>query len=219
MASTLIYVFTLSYGCACWSNTINFTAAGSRAVDWSTEGWKENVVQLLHVGYYFVLAMMMASPVLILNFIGIGWILWLMGTLFLFPIFFFSGLASLTFWNFLHPEIIKKTIAKLHYYLTMYGIGLALFAVTGVVSYYAMQYSMLAFVAGPIAAAAWLIYGRLLGRMAYLLQQEPPRKKKKKKKKKRVEAGFASEEETAVEMENEKGPREDARGPGGARPV
>jgi hypothetical protein len=196
LASFMMYVMVLSYGCACWVNTINYTAAGSIAVEWYTEGFKDNLVRLLQVGYYFVLAMMMATPLLLLNVFSYGWVIWLAGTLFLFPIFLFSGFASLTFWNFLHQEVIKKTIAKLHYYLTMYGMSLFLFAFVGISAYMAVQYYMIAFIAGPITAAVWLIYGRLLGRMAYLLQQEP--RKRKKKKKKKVE-GEEGEEETSVE--------------------
>lgn len=194
MAALMVYVFVLSYGCACWVNTINYTAAGSKAVEWYSEGWKDNIIHMLLMGYYFVLAMMMATPLLILNFVGVGWIFWLMGTLFIFPVFMFSGFASLTFWNFLHPEVIKKIIVKLPHYLTMYGLGLGLFAFAGVAGYFAVQYFMLAFIAGPIAAAVWLIYGRLLGRMAYLLQQEPVRKKKKKKKKKATTEEAGAEE-------------------------
>lgn len=221
MAVFFVCVFAFAYGCACWSNTITYTAAGSRAVEWETEGWRENVIYLLRIGYYFGLAMMMATPLLVFNFIGIGTYLWLMGSLFIFPIFLFSGMASLTFWNFMHGDVIKKFIVKGHYYLVMYGIAVAMFAVAGVAIYFSMRFAWLVLISGPLFATAWLIYGRLLGRMAYLLQQEPKRKKKKKKKKKKVqeEAEEEGEPESVVASENEKGPREDARGPGGARPV
>ncbi|MFO0815519.1 MAG: hypothetical protein U0796_20065 [Gemmatales bacterium] len=226
MALFMSAIFTLAYACACWSSTIIYTSAGSHAVDWGTDGWKENVVIFLRIGYYFVLAMMMATPMLVFNGLGIGYYLWMMATLFIFPIFLFSGLASLTFWNFLHGEVIKKTIAKGHYYLTMYLLSLVIFAMTGGAVYFTMSYLVVVLISAPLAAAAWLIYGRLLGRMAWLLQQEPKRKKKKKKKKKvegessqEADSIEEAEEESELVASNEKGPREDARGPGGARPV
>ncbi|MFT3882345.1 MAG: hypothetical protein QM703_22175 [Gemmatales bacterium] len=213
MASLLLVVFTLSYGCACWFNTINYTSAGSKAVDWATEGWRENVITFLRFGYYFALAMMMATPMLVLNIISIGTVAWLMGTLFLFPVFLFSGLASLTFWNFLHGGVIKKMLLKIHQYLLMYGLMLIIFFIAGVPAYFGTQYGWLCLIAGPLCGAAWLIYGRLLGRMAYLLQQEPKRKKKKKKKKRVEETGedISEAEESAVGATvAEKGPRVDA---------
>ncbi|HMO35545.1 MAG TPA: hypothetical protein PKA06_05835 [Gemmatales bacterium] len=188
MASLLVYVFVLSYGCMCWVNTINYTAAGSHSVEWHSEGWKENVVHFLRIGYYLFLAMLMASPLLVLNFFEYGWLLWMAGVLLLFPLFLFSGFASLTFWNFLHEQVIRQIVAKLPHYLTMYFLGLGLFAFISISEYFAQQYYMLAFIAGPITAAAWLIYGRLLGRMAYVLQQSPKRKKKKKKKPENTES-------------------------------
>lgn len=222
MASLVAVCFTLAKGCACWSSTITYTAAGSKAVDWATDGWRENIVTFLRIGYYFVLALMMATPLLVLNFISIGTYLWIIGALFLFPVFLFSGMASLTFWNFLHGEVIKKMILKIHQYLLMFALGAVLFVIAGVPAYFATQYGILSLIAGPMFAAAWLIYGRLLGRMAYLLQQEPKRKKKKKKKKQEpVEADAAINPQVNAEVAtiDEKGPREDARGPGGARPV
>lgn len=217
MASLLLVVFTLSYGCGCWLNTINYTSAGSKAVEWTTEGWRENIITFLRIGYYFALALMMATPLFVFNLISIGVFVWLMGALFLFPVFMFSGMASLTFWNFLHGDVIKRVMLKSHLYLLMYGLMAVIFFVAGVPAYFAIQYGWLCLIAGPLCAAAWLIYGRLLGRMAYQLQQEPKRKKKKKKK--RVEDTTGSEEDTDDSEVNEKGPREDARGPGGARPV
>ncbi|HQR05791.1 MAG TPA: hypothetical protein PLN21_03160 [Gemmatales bacterium] len=222
MASLLLVFFTLAKGCGCWSSTITYTAAGSKAVDWANEGWRENIIACLRIGYYFALALMMATPLLVLNVISIGTYLWLMGALFIFPVFLFSGMASLTFWNFLHGEVIKTMILKMHQYLLMFLLSAIIFFIAGVPAYFATQYGWLSLIAGPLCAAAWLIYGRLLGRMAYLLQQEPKRKKKKKKKKQ--SQGGAEEsavaDQTAEDSEtDEKGPREDARGPGGARPV
>ncbi|MBL8824555.1 MAG: hypothetical protein JNJ77_18355 [Planctomycetia bacterium] len=222
MASAVFILFTLSYGAACWSNTITFTSAGSLAVDWSTDGWKENVVTMLRIGYYFVIAMLMSTPFLALNVLDIGTYLWLMSILFFFPLFLFSGLASLTFWNFIHEGVFKKVLAKLHHYLLMYVISLVLFGIAGVAIYFTIRFGWICLFSGPLFAAVWLIYGRLLGRMAFLLQQEPKRKKKKKKKKQPQEensdAAHADDESVLEEM-NVKGPREDARGPGGARPV
>lgn len=212
MASLFLVCFTLAKGCACWSSTITYTAAGSKAVDWATEGWRENIITLMRIGYYFVLALMMSTPLLVLNFISIGTYLWLAGALFLFPVFLFSGMASLTFWNFLHGVVIKKMILKLHQYLLMSLLGTVIFFIAGVPAYFATQYGWLSLIAGPLCAAAWLIYGRLLGRMAYLLQQEPKRKKKKKKKKQQSsETKPANESDEAVAI-NEKGPWEDAKG-------
>ncbi len=221
MASFLLMVFTLSYGCACWSNTITYTAAGSKAVEWATEGWRENVLFLLHIGYYFGMAMLLCTLLLLFNFISIGTILWLLATLFVFPAFLFSGMASMTFWNFMNGDVIKRIIAKGHQYLLMYGLSIALYFIVGVVVYFGMEHPWLHLLSGPLFAAAWLIYGRLLGRMAYLLQQEPKRKKKKKKKQteETTEDSAVAEEVANGSAVNEKGPREDARGPGGARPV
>lgn len=209
LVSVLLAFLTLTKGCGCWSSLINYTAAGSRAVDWATDGMRENMVTFFRIGYYFVLALMMATPLLVLNVISIGTVVWLMGALFLFPVFLFSGMASLSFWNFLHGGVIKKALRKSHQYLFMYGLMLVVFFIAGVPAYFGMQYWWFSLIAGPLCAAAWLIYGRLLGRMAYLLQQEPKRKKKKKKKKRaeEVESAAESEEVTAV---NEKGSREDA---------
>lgn len=222
MASLLLVIFTLSYGCACWSCTITYTAAGSKAVDWATEGWRENVLVFLRIAYYFVIAMMMATPLLVFSIIDIGIYLWLMGTLFVFPAFLFSGMASLTFWNFLHGDVIKKMLLKSHQYLLMFALAVVLFAFAGAAGYFAVQYTWICLIAGPVCAAAWLIYGRLLGRMAYLLQQQPKRKKKKKKKKPtegEIEDTGVADAMVNAPAVNEKGPREDARGPGGARPV
>jgi hypothetical protein len=181
LAGMWIFVWTCSYGCAGMLNTITYTAASSNAVSWPDDGWKEWFPSLLKVGYYAILAMAMGS---LAQLIGLTTIGWLAITLFLFPLFLFSGMASLSFWNFLNGDIFQAVFKKLPEYLLFYGLSFVLWIIAGGLCIIAVGYTFLVIpIAGPVVAAAWMIYSRLLGRMAYALQEEPRKKRRRKKKK------------------------------------
>jgi hypothetical protein len=182
MSALWVSVWTFTYACAGLLNVVTYTAAGSRTVRWPDEPWREQFPYLLKVGYYYIIALAIGS---LANFIGLGVYGWSAVTLFLFPMFLFSGMASMSFWNFIHGDVMKSVREKFPQYLIFYGLSLAVWVPVNLLAAFSIFYVWLIPLAGPAFAAAWLIYSRLLGRMAYVLQGQP--KKRKRRKKKQVE--------------------------------
>jgi hypothetical protein len=176
-----VTIWTYSFAGAALLNIVTFTAAGSDAVQWPDDGWREWFFASLRPAYYYLVAMVAAWPLFL---IGLGVPGWLLAAEIIFPAFLFSGLASLSFMNFLHPQVMKMIGQKIHLYAIMSILNVLLWAAAGTLSYYAFQYILLVPLAGIANGYAWVVYSRLLGRMAYTLAYELPGKKKKRKKKK-----------------------------------
>jgi hypothetical protein len=182
MVCFLIVVWNASKAGTYMLATINDTAAGNDAVDWPQEPIRETFFPSLKVYYYFILAMVITYP---LRVAGSGAIFWQAVCFFIFPAFLFSGLASVSWFNFLHAAVLRNIAKKIHLYLMMYVLSLAVMGLAGGLFVMSMEYAWLIPIAGIVGAACWLIYCRLLGRMAYTLtEEEPPKKKKRKRKKK-----------------------------------
>jgi hypothetical protein len=185
MAAFLISVWTFSYSGVCLLTVVSETATGNDRIEWPQESWRETFFPSMKVVYYYLVATLMAYPMVVL---GVGQVAWQAFTFLLFPAFLFSGLASVNSWNFLHAGVLETILKKFPSYVIMYTLSLAIMGIGGVAMIYAVQIIWLVPIAGILFAACWLIYCRILGRMAMTLNAEAPAartKKRKKKKKKR----------------------------------
>lgn len=102
---------------------------------------------------------------------------------FLFPIFLLSMLSANSLWRVLDAKVLGPLLRRPQALFALYVPSLLLLIPSlwlGYVTIWKMR-AYLAPVAGPIWAAALLIYGRLLGRIGWYVSLREDKKKKKKK--------------------------------------
>jgi hypothetical protein len=179
---------------------VSETATGNDRIEWPQEGWRETFFPSFRIYYYYLVAALATYP---LTFVGSGTIGWQLATLFIFPAFFFSGLASANSWTLLHADVVRTIVSKIRLYLVMYVLSLLVLGIGGTLFVFSIDYASLVPVAGIIFPACWLIYARLLGRMAYVLNEEAPEKATKKRKKKKKKALAESEDSEAERESND----------------
>jgi hypothetical protein len=100
-----------------------------------------------------------------------------------FPVGLLSSLGSESRWTFFKPAVFGRMLRALPHTLVFYAASLALAAAVAASWYYAVSYSglLLTPVAGLVSAAGILVYARLLGRLARVLQRVKVEKRPKGK--------------------------------------
>jgi hypothetical protein len=214
----LFAVLTAAYAANCFLVAVEQTAAGIDDVAWPDEplvDWVGKPVFLVWMVAFWLVptgfllrylkdSFLPHEP--ILRFLlPSAFLLWL-----LFPISLLSSLSAQSRLVFFRPAILVGFLRCFPSVFLFYGITLVLLAITAAALAMGLQPGglMLAPVAAAVAAAALLIYGRLLGRVAWLLNQlqplesqsesEPESQPAPKKKKPRKVEGLEANDPWAV---------------------
>jgi hypothetical protein len=189
------------------------TAAGSDEVIWPGEPLQENLPLLIYFGW--ILAVWAVPVYLVLNYAGVG--VWpraivIVGFLWLvFPVSLLSSLSGTSRWIVFRPVIVQLFVKQGWTALGFYLSTAVLLSICLEIFYLGATGPIPAIgAAGLVGAAGVLVYGRLLGRVAWLFSQT--RLKKKLKKDGKVE----TEEEVQVfgswgAMEDEEADEEEAK--------
>jgi hypothetical protein len=184
--SIILGIFAFIYAGYRFLIIVQQTAAGVNEIDWPTDPLLDKLpraaylaallaICIVPAGFFLKLRPDVAiggSPLLTF-FVAAMCILWA-----LFPILLFSALSASSPW-------IVFRAAVLRFFLLHFGATASFYVVSGLLGAGSFGLLFLAFarnswlltLATPFAAAAgFLIYARLLGRMAYLFDQSPGRK-------------------------------------------
>lgn len=205
MPAIWIFLWSVSYGCTCGLAILIETAAGSnRITAWPEPSWKEWMIGFFYVMYQLIIAGVMASALaIVFSQIGGTQQVWSgLLTFLLFPIVLLSSLeANSAFIPLTEPilrSLVVFPVGWFKFYCTAFLAGL----LNSVAAWFLWEHLfVLALVSGPLQAAFYLIYPRLLGRLAWKASMliEPPEpvefredphpedsgKKRKRRKKKR----------------------------------
>jgi hypothetical protein len=180
----LFFVYAVAYAANCFLISVEQTAAGIDEVAWPDEplvDWLGKAVFLLWMVAFWLVptgfllrylkdTFLPGEP--ILRFLlPSAFLLWL-----LFPISLLSSLSAQSRLVFFRPSILVGLLRCFLSVLWFYAVTLILLGITaaGLAVGLRPGAMMLAPVAGAVTATTLLIYGRLLGRVAWLLNQLEP---------------------------------------------
>jgi hypothetical protein len=183
--------------------TLVSTASGSDEVIWPGEPLQENVP--LFIFFCWILAVWAVPAYFVLDYAGVTGLRCLfliIGFLwFMFPISLLSALSGSSRWIIFRSAVVQLFAKQAPTVLGFYLSTLALVVICTWIFYQGATGPIPAIGAAGLVGAAWvLIYGRLLGRLAWLLSET--RLKKKRKKNGKVE-------ESEVQVIGSWGPTED----------
>jgi hypothetical protein len=182
----IVGIFAFIYAAYRFLIIVQETAAGVDEIDWPTDPLLDRLPRAAYLAALLAICIVPAgfflkirpdvalggSPLLTF-LVAATLILWA-----LFPVLLFSALSASS------PWIVFRS-AVLGFFLRRFGAAAAFYAVSALLGAGSFGLLLLAFsrnswlltLATPFAAAAaFLIYARLLGRMAYLFDQSPQRK-------------------------------------------
>ncbi|MFL5243315.1 MAG: hypothetical protein ACJ8FY_14515 [Gemmataceae bacterium] len=203
LAGVVVGFIVISYAAHCFLLIIEDTAAGNDEViwpeeplyDWIMKGFYLVAVVAIWLAPLGVIARILkvngASQPLFLSWLGLAIaLLWLM-----FPISLFSAMSAQSRWVLLRWTILRELARVSGALLTLYfasGLLLAALVGLGYLTVEGGRLWLLVFL-GPMASWGLLVYGRLLGRLAWQLEQLKPRKKKKSASKPNLPKGYAAD--------------------------
>lgn len=193
----LFVVWTASFAVVDFLAIIEQTAYGNSEVRWPEEMILD---RLLRIGYVLWVGICNATPVVVLILLfhavppndSVGWALASVPLVVLFPLLLLVALSADS-WLFLNGEMLLSLLRRPLELTVVWLVSALLLFVCVWLGHevIAEQRYGLAPVAGLVWSAAMLIYGRLLGRLAWLASDdEMPRRRGKRKK--------AKQEQTAL---------------------
>jgi hypothetical protein len=189
--------WTSSFASGFFLATVNETSGGNREIDWPEDSLGEKLFTFLRVAWIFLLS---AIPCGIMVFplepmFGwrvFGWSL-IPTTIFLFPICLVSGLINGSTWQLWNGEFILSFLARPLVVVTLYSMSALLLFPCLVLGYLTIvefeKFIFLAPLTGFVWSACLLIYGRLLGRVLWVVggeQEEADQELRKRRKLKRL---------------------------------
>jgi hypothetical protein len=194
VGSVIVAAYLLAFSGSALLVVVEGTAAGNDEVPWPTEPFSEIAGRAAYLGA--LLAIWLIPAGFLWNGLRAVWLpdqpalrallvvgpgLWLY-----FPIGLFSTLRSDSGWAFFRYDMFRDLIRIFPATLMVYAVSALLLALVGYLWLVALAGNRgWLLLAAPATSIAWLIYARLLGRLAYKIGQLKPIKVKKPKKKPR----------------------------------
>jgi hypothetical protein len=175
---------TGAYGGSVFVAAVQETAAGNRDARWPDDAFFGRFAQFLYLVWLLSCAIW---PVGIVLLIEPAWLrtpaiavpLALLPVV-LFPIFFLSSLAAQKPWGIIHGKVLAQMARQPRVVLVVFVVSVALAAACAALGY--VNVIQLEFLWTPLTALVWsasiLIYGRLLGRLAWLCARPMAKKKR-----------------------------------------
>jgi hypothetical protein len=186
-------------------DAVQETANGHESPRWPENSFFDRVLKLSHlllvIGCCLVPLAFLAVPLRGLLRQGIiGWIVLLLPLTFLFPLFLLSSLANHSAILLVHGKVFLYLLRKPKTACLLALMSVVLLLLAGLLGYLTIVHvNLLVPLTGFFWATCVLIYGRLLGRVAWLIAREDapkerpgPRRKKRKKQGKKTAAADAT---------------------------
>lgn len=172
-----IGVWTGSYAASCWLVILEDTAGGNRTIhNWHQQNWREWVVHAMYVSYLLTVALVVGHGFgKLAELAGLDyWLVLPLTVVLLFPIVALSSMQSTDWWSPLTMPILTSLWSEFRGWVLFYLLTGGLILAGGFCCWAGFAISplfTLPFTA-PILAAAWFTYGRLLGRLGWLISRE-----------------------------------------------
>jgi hypothetical protein len=178
--ATLVFTALAAYAAHCLLVVVEDTSAGNDVVQWPDEPyrdwiWKPVYLAWLIAFWAFPVAIIvrLTRPPILHDSVSLQILLFSLPGLWLFfPISLLSSLSARSRWVVFRPAVLVSLASFAPTTLGFYAISVVLVGIVGVALYagLAMKNSIyLLPLVGGVLAAVFLIYARLLGRMAWLL--------------------------------------------------
>lgn len=177
MPAIWIGIWTGSYAASCWLVVLEDTAAGNLTIhNWHQQNWREWVVHGVYVSYLLSIALVVGHGLGMLAELGSVdyWFVQPPTVWLVFPVVLLSSLDANVWWAPLTKPILISLWSEFPAWAMFYLLSTGLMWGVGVVCWVGLQISPLLCVPfiAPILAAAWFTYGRLLGRLGWLISQQ-----------------------------------------------
>jgi hypothetical protein len=179
-AFILFLFWTGTYASGFFLASIQETAAGNNDIDWPDDSIGEKFFTFLYVAWIFLFsavpfALAVAPLKLVFGYDFWGWSL-VPALILVFPILLLGGLASNSKWMLWDKELVRCLLARPLPLLIVYLMTAMLLVPCIGLGYLTImrydQYLFLAPLTGYVWSASLLIYGRLLGRMLWIISGE-----------------------------------------------
>jgi hypothetical protein len=211
--AAIVGSYVLAYAASCLMLVVQDTAGGNDEIKWPKEPYADLIGRAVYFGALLAIWLAPAgmlsrglrntwlpdnAPLRFILIAGPGLWLWL-------PIGLLSSLSSVSRWTLFRPSIIWALFRLFRYTLAFYLITGVLGLLTGALWYYALfAGSKALFLPVPlVTAAVFLIYARLLGRLAWRVGRlKLPRAPKGKKRKAAAAAAKEQPQERAVAVQD-----------------
>ena len=206
IVGSLIY----SYAARCFLSIVQDSSAGNEKIEWGNEPF---IDWLFRGGYLLYLTLVWLAPVgIILRSIDrdfflsqsplaafiAGIVLWLF-----FPLGALSSMSATSQWVIFRWSVVRRFFGQGAVAGQFYMLSLALL-VLGLGPWMLVLATgniLLFFFAGICSMAAFLMYARLLGRMAWILSGRPKIQRRKPRERKDIKAPVPKQEEKVEEIE------------------
>jgi hypothetical protein len=174
-AFVLFLFWTGAFAAEFFLTTIQDTAAGIERIRWPDEGFKDKFFRFLYLVWIFVWA---AVPLGVLVTPLKFWLgLWIYAAslvptfVFVFPLVLLSVLANDSGWMFVNGQVFGSLLRKPLAWLQVYLMSFLLLAPCVVLGWVTIEWHQffLVPVTGYVWSACWLIHGRLLGRLGWVI--------------------------------------------------
>jgi hypothetical protein len=208
----IIGSYVLAYAASCLMLVVQDTAGGNDEVKWPKEPYADLIARAIYFGALLAIWLAPAgmlsrglrnvwltdnAPLRFILIAGPGLWLWM-------PIGLLSSLSSVSRWTLFRPAIVGALFRLFWYTLSFYLITAVLGLLTGALWYYTLfAGSKALFLPVPfVTAAVFLIYARLLGRLAWRVGRLKQPRAAKGKKKRKAAAAAREPQERAVAIED-----------------
>lgn len=187
--AVIVAFYVLAFSASALLVVVEGTAAGNDEVNWPNEPWADVFGRAGYLGVLLGLWLIpfgflsrgLSQTVLpgqdVARFIlVVGWGLWIF-----FPIGLLSALRSVSGWGLFRFDVIRDMLRVLPATVLFYAASGALSGLVGFVWVRSLiGNGALVLVAAPLTAIGWLLYARLLGRLAFKMGRLPQPVSKKK---------------------------------------
>lgn len=182
------FVFAL-FAANAFLTVLQGTAAGAKSVEWQREPITEHFWKVFYLAWLILL--WMAPTTVISRRIGaavnmefLGYVIPLFVFWIIYPVSQMSSLSGSSIWIPLRKDVFARLVQKPSVVLWFYLLSGVVIALTGLAGHWTFgDTSLIVFVFGvPLLIACWLLYSRLLGRLAFVLSFVRPYSTQKKGK-------------------------------------
>lgn len=205
-AALCVFAFCL-FAAHYYLTVLESTAAGGKEVTWVSEPITDNFwkpfymawLLCLWLGPAYVIGRSLATTT---QLAWVGFAVPVLVAWLLYPVSQLSSLSAMSVWVPLHPQVFARLAQRPGATAGFYAITLPVFALGGLAFRWAFLTAdewHLLFLGAPLFALAVLVYGRLLGRVAFALLFTRDLLKRKRRKKPKPEREPAAPEPAAPE--------------------
>jgi hypothetical protein len=209
LAAAVVFGFVfLLYASHYYLTVLEGTATGSKEVTWFSEPILDNFWKIWYMlwlfglwlgpGYLLAAALAASADAAWLKLWLPIAIIWL-----LYPVSQLSSLSASTIWLPLTPDVFARLAQKPSVTLGFYALSIPVLALLAIAFKWAFltkgEWHLL-FIGAPLVVVAGLLYARLIGRLAFVLQFTKSIFRTRKKKKPKLEAEAEPRAETESEV-------------------